>query len=227
MIKSFMISISMVFIQFQASTKATEQSIECFDWWGDSVTFQGPVNNLGQFGYDNKIRKICATGTWILYEDTDFNIQSTGAANFWYIGQNSCTDLPEQFQDKASSLRNAGVQSDDKKAGINFYTGEFFMGKEEFISEETRQLELNDEVESMIVSGCEAWTLYPDANMHDENGCLCVFPADKDNCTPGLYKTAKSLGGMGGKVSSASPGGCYCDKEAQPDNHGQRDHTEL
>ena len=37
-------------------------------------------------------------------------------------------------------------------------------------------------------------------------------------CTPG---------GMGGKVSSASPGGCYCDKGAKPDNQGQRGHSEL
>merc|ERR1712029_1216625 len=68
------------------------------------------------------------------------------------------------------------------------------------------QFNYNDRSRSIIVTGCQPWTVYQYTNY--QGRAMCLFPSDTSLCTPGLYPTSSNLGSLAGDVSSARRG-CY------------------
>merc|ERR1712198_488472 len=105
------------------------------------------------YNWDNKITSCCFTGLWILYAEQNYNRASTGSSNWWAYGDYSCLDAPTPFNNVASSLRYAGGPADWKAntLSMNFY----------------------DKAKSLIVTGCQPWTIYED---NDYKGkAMCVW----------------------------------------------------
>ena len=207
-----------------SSTQArgSAQSADCYDYnngGGDRMRATDYIPALRTYNFDNKIGSCCLTGIWILYGEEDYNGYSTGSANWWAYGDNTCLDVPSQFDNKASSLRFTGAPDDWKYDTLNLYFNDYFIGDEEFTYNDMSQLNYDNRAKSVIVTGCSPWTLYQYDNYSGD--AMCVFPSDSSSCTPGLYPTYQSLGSLAGQVSSVRKG-CYARSKVYPHNDGTK-----
>ena len=56
-----------------------DQSLTCYEYWdqqGQYRTFTDYVDNLRDYGWDNRISSCCFTGIWILYDRANYNDNS-------------------------------------------------------------------------------------------------------------------------------------------------------
>merc|ERR1711892_1498382 len=206
-----------------ADVRANSQSLTCYDYsngGGDSVNAIDYIPALRNYNMDNRIGSCCFTGIWMLYAEEDYNGYSTGSPNWWAFGDNNCLDVPPQFANAASSLRFTGAPDDWKYDTLNFYFNDYFIGDEEFTYNSMPQLNYDNRARSLIVTGCDVWTLYTDRNYGGLS--MCVYPADSSNYTPGLYPNSQTLGNLAGQISSARRGGCFAEKKVFPVNYGMR-----
>ena len=186
---------------------------------GDSVRAIDYIPNLADYNMDNRITSVCVTGIWLMYADSNYNVNNLKASNYWVYGDNYCTDVPAGFNDMASSLRYTGAPDEWKADTLNMYLNPYFAGGEEYTYVDLPQVNYDDSAQSIIVTGCSAWTLY--SNRNYGGSCMCVYPSDTSKCFPGFYTTPSSLGFLAGQVSSARRG-CYCSNKAFPDNYGEK-----
>ena len=70
--------------------------------------------------------------------------------------------LPSGFNNLASSLRFVGSASNWQEDRLHLYFSEFFAGGEEIVLGNTQELRYNDMATSLIVTGCEPWTVFQD-----------------------------------------------------------------
>ena len=205
---------------FTTRSKASAQLLTCYDYsggGGDSVRATDYIPALRNYNFDNRISSCCFTGTWILYAEENYNGYATGASNWWAYGDNSCLDVPSQFDNVASSLRFTGAPDDWKYSTLNVYFNDYFIGDEEFTYNDMPQFNYDNRARSVIVTGCQPWTLYQYNNY--QGRAMCVYPKDTSTCEPGLYPTGSSLGSLSGDVSSARKG-CYAKEKVYPVNAG-------
>jgi len=201
--------------------RATTQTLTCYDGRsgvGDSVRAIDYIPNLQGYGMDNRIESCCFTGIWMLYADADYNAYNPGSSNWWAYGENYCIDVPAPFSNAASSLRFTGAPDDWKYPTLNFYFNDYFIGDEEFTYNDMPQLNYDNRARSIIVTGCDAWTIYQYDNYRGSS--MCLFPGDSSACNPGLYPNSQSLGMLAGTVSSARRG-CYAQKKMYPVNYNR------
>lgn len=202
--------------------RAGSQSLVCYDYTnqrGDSVRAVDYIPSLYSYNFDNRLESCCFTGIWLLFAEINYNSASTGSANWWAYGDNYCTDVPTQFFNQASSLRYTGAPDDWKFNTLNLYFNDYFIGEEEFMYQDKPYLSYDNKARSVIVTGCQAWTLYQNSNYQGYS--VCLYPGDSSSCTPGFYSTSQSLGTVMGQVSSARRG-CYSQEKIFPDNHGSK-----
>merc|ERR1711973_464621 len=202
-----------------SDSKATNQFMDCYDYanqGGDRLRAIDYMPDLSGYNFDNKISYCCITGVWILYADRDYNTNNLGSANWWVYGDNYCTNVPNGFDNQASSLRYTGAPDAWTADTLNLYLNDFFIGGEEYTYADLPQLNYNDQTKSIIVTGCSGWTLYTDSNY--KGSCKCVWPSDTNKCFPGFYKDQQSLGFMANSISSTRRG-CFCGTSIYPDNH--------
>merc|ERR1712055_1033400 len=111
------------------------------------------------------------------------------------------------------------LYEDENYDTINMYFNEYFIGDEEFTYNDAPILNYDNRAQSIVVTGCSAWTLY----QYDSYSgyAMCVFPESTSKCTPGFYSTRQSLGSLAGQVSSVRRG-CFAKDKLLPDNHGYR-----
>jgi len=207
---------------FQRTPKATSQFLDCYDYTnmgGSYLRANDYIPNLANYNFDNKIESCCFTGIWILFAEQSYNGMSTGSANWWAYGSNYCTDVPSQFFNQATSLRFTGAPDDWKFATLNLYFNDYFIGDEEFMYQDMAQLNYDNRARSIIVTGCQPWTVYQYDNYQGYS--MCVYPGDTSSCNPGFYTTSQSLGSLSGQISSARRG-CYAKEKVFPDNYGAR-----
>ena len=186
--------------------KVSSQKLSCYvrDEDRDSFNATDYIPDL-----DSKISSCNLSGIWILYDKENYE----GSTSFWMYGYNYLVNLPTEFENKVGSLRFPGAPDDWKATSFNIYSQDFFMGEEEFAYEDIPKL--NIKAKSVIITGCEPWTVYLENNY--EGASRCLFPSDVENCTPGLYPTARSINEViAGKLSSAKRG---CQDEQQIINH--------
>jgi len=206
----------------KSTGKGNDQFLDCYDYsngGGDSVHAIDYVPALKYYNMNDKIGSCCFTGIWMLYAEEDYNGYSTGSSNWWAYGDNYCLDVPSQFDNQASSLRFTGAPDDWKYDTLNIYFNDYFVGDEEFTYNDMPQLNYDNRAKSLIVTGCDAWTIYQYDNY--QGNAMCVFPSDSSSCTPGFYPTSQNLGSLAGQVSSARRG-CYAQEKVFPANFGVR-----
>jgi len=202
-------------------TAAKSQELDCYDNTPDhsvKLTFKENYQKLNNF--QNIISYCSVTGIWILYENDFYNDAKNGGV-YWNKGDNLLFKMPDYMDNKASSLRYVGDQNDWKIDTLNLYLKDHFTGVVMYMhygrDGNIQQVE-NNQIWSIIVTGCKAWTLYEYANF--QGSCKCVEPGSYDQCEPRFYQT-QDLGYMAGRVRSARYDGCFCNNflktEEQPE----------
>jgi len=204
----------------KSARNGQEQYIDCYEFpnrGGRRLRLTDYAPALSKYNFDNIISSCCVTGIWLLYQDTNYNSANAGASSYYVYGDQYCVDLPQGFDNQASSVRYTGAPDDWRASTLNFYQNEYFIGGEEFTYADITQLNYAKQAESIIVSGCDAWTLYDQPNY--KGNCACVHPSDTTKCIPGFYSTKKALGSMAKRVTSAKRG-CHCTAAARvnPEN---------
>merc|ERR1719228_2296560 len=199
--------------------RASKQFADCYDYAGqrgDRVHVTDYITSLRNYNFDNRIESCCFTGIWMLYDKDNYNKGSSSSADWWVYGDNYCKDVPSGFANKASSIRFTGAPDDWKYDTLNLYFEEYFIGDEEFTYNDAAVMNYDNRAQSVVVTGCSAWTLYEYSNYQGRK--VCVYPQDTSQCTPGFYSTRQSLGSLAGTVSSVRRG-CYAEESRRPDNY--------
>jgi len=202
-----------------ATSKATNQYTDLYDNSGHSgtmVRITDYVPTLRSQNFDNRVESLCVTGIWLLYADENYNVNNVAGSNYWVFGDNYCTNVPSQFNNKASSARFTGAPDAWKADTLNIYVNDYFIGGEEYTYGDVSEFQNNDRAKSIIVTGCSAWTVYEHSNY--KGMCKCLYPASTSDCTPGFYNNEASLGYLQRTISSARKG-CYCSSKVQPTNY--------
>ena len=189
--------------QSESLLKSSSAKLTCNDMDGDNAKYFTdyiPQLSIKDFTFCN------VSGIWILYDAENY----TGSTSFWMYGYKNLVKLPTQFKNNIKSIRFPGAPDDWKASSINIYSQEMFMGQEEFAYDDIPEFKI--EASSIIITGCEPWTVFMETNYQGSSRCL--FPSDVEKCSPGLFPTYSSLNkGAAGKVFSAQRG-CN-DKESQ------------
>ena len=206
----------------QQDKTLASQFADCYDYTslgGEKLHVVSNLDSLTKYNFDNRISSCCFTGIWILYADNNYNTANTASANWWQFGNNYCLNVPTAFDNVASSLRYVGVPDNAGTSTINLYNNNYFIGTEEWSYTDKPQMTFDNQAKSVIITGCQAWTVYDGFNYSGQ--CKCLWPSDTNNCYPGFYTTESSLGNMARTISSARKG-CYCSNSAVPDNQGMK-----
>merc|ERR1719397_1433759 len=174
-------------------TPRASQALNCFDGansGGNRVSATDYIDDLRNYNMDNRISSCCFQGIWILYQDSNYNGNNLGAANWWAFGDNYCSNVPSKFDNAASSLRFTGAPDDMRYDTLNMYFNDYFIGDEEFTYDDKPALNYDNRAKSVIVTGCHPWTLYQYDNYQGQ--AMCVYPSDTSSCNPGFYTTSQS-----------------------------------
>ena len=186
------------------STRAIQQQLECFTQGGGgglSEVFIDAISDLEKYSWDDKISSCCATGSWLLYTDKEYNNEREGVAMYWIYGENTCLDMPDRFNNQASSLRYAGSRADWCFPSINLYYGQYFSGVDSAWYFKDMPSLGSLAVQSLIVSGDSAWTLYEGENYSGRS--VCLPPSTSGACLPAVYLDYLVIGSV--------KKGCYGD----------------
>ena len=225
-------------------------SIVCYDYsgeTGDQYRTSSAVPQLWMNDFDNTIESCCFSGVWVLYVDDTYNYASSAGA-WWGYGEGYCSNTPPVFRNQASSLRPSGNPGDWTADSLTLYSQEFFGGEARVVVRDTEQLngiQFDNLAESVVLTGCTAWTLYQYDDFLGDS--LCLLPGDRanstrvnmeaatinkaatviepasDHCVPGFYGTKVLLGRLAGKVSSMRKG-CWTGTLKVPSSQGMNQH---
>ncbi|XP_040565148.1 uncharacterized protein [Lepeophtheirus salmonis] len=162
----------------------------------------GYQKDLAAIDFDNKVDSTKVNGIWILYENINYNTDDEGMSFFTY-GDSYLEKNLGEFTNKASSLRSSGVGQHYTDSSINFYAQEGFSGEEQYYTNDIPYPVKSVFGKSLIVTGCDEWTIYSEKYFAGES--VCVKPIDMDNCSPTFYPTVDKLG-LGHRLRSARKG---------------------
>merc|ERR1711890_177345 len=196
------------------------QFVDCYDYTnqgGQKIHVQDYTPALRTINFDNRIESCCFTGVWLLYDLENYGQGSLNSMDWWVYVNNYCTNVPAQFSNRASSLRFTGAPNDWNYDTINMYFNEYFIGDEEFTYTDAPVLNYPNRAQSIVVTGCQPWTIYELAKYRGAS--MCLYPEDATKCTPGFYSTRQPLGRLAGQVSSVRKG-CHSSVRVKPDNDG-------
>jgi len=185
------------------------QVIDLFDeasWAGEPVNVIDDVPDLADVEFDKMTSSVCATGVWILYASTEYG----SGADWWVYGTDYCSDVPAPFDNTASSIRSVGDPNAWDSPALTTYTEAYFEGEEEFMAVDSSDLQ-NNMAQSLIVTGCEEWTVYSESEF--SGSCACVGPSDAANCWPGFYPAELPVSPL-----TSAKLGCDCDVKLRPKN---------
>jgi len=135
-----------------------------------SIKFTSKIPNLSTYNWNDKIRRSCSTGQWLVYDD--FNYE-WGA--YWMAGSNNCMDYANQGfpAGKVSSLRYAGASQDYSVPCISLYEKVYMAGQEFATCSDAPSLgNLNAKSNSLIVTTKSIWTLYSEENYGGSKICF-------------------------------------------------------
>jgi len=196
------------------------QFAECYDYSnqnGQMIHVQDNTPSLRSINFNDRIESCCFTGIWLLYDLENYGQGSVNSMSWWVYGNNNGTNVPQQFINRASSIRFTGAPNDWNYDTINMYFNEYFIGDEEFTYNDAPILNYDNRAQSIVVTGCHPWTIYELAKYRGNS--MCLYPEDVTKCTPGFYKDRQSLGRLAGQVSSVRKG-CHSNVKVKPDNYG-------
>ncbi|XP_059083004.1 uncharacterized protein LOC131880393 [Tigriopus californicus] len=183
------------------------QYLDCYDYFGQSgqsIRLTDYAPSFSQLNFDNRISSCCFSGIWILYDRDNYNPDLTSAVfNGW--GEKYCVDMDSNFDNRASSARFAGAPDGYKYDTINLYTGNYFMGAEQYYYDDAGHVNYDNLGRSAIITGCSPWTVYQYDNY--QGIAKCLYPADTINCYPS-FVLENDLGGLQNQISSVRRG-CF------------------
>lgn len=185
-----------------------------FELWADDNDFGNLYSNIAESGY--------FWGTWVLFDRTYFdssvsNFYSTALycykkfcwstkltlvhnlqdGSFYGYGDGIYIHDFGIFSNRASSARYIGDQYNYKADTINLYTQDGFGGTEETWHDSYPDIALDNQVRSIITTGCAYWTVYSeDFYVGDK---ICFHP--RSDCSPAFW-FGDQLGSLYKRVSS-------------------------
>jgi len=184
----------------ETKLKSHHQVMICFDgdnFNGERFKTTDYIPDLKTTSFDKTISSCNVTGIWIFYDGVNYS----GSVTLWAFGYNFIKKIPEVFNNKAKSLRFVGAPDDWKASSLNLYSHENFTREEVFTYDDIPELKI--EARSVIVTGCQPWTVYHESNYQGHSAC--IYPSDVKKCTPGLYPTPDRVEEFG-TISSARRG---------------------
>ena len=219
-----------------AKAQADYQYLDCYDRFnqqGTTYRVNDYTPDLSRVGMDNRFSSCCFYGIWNLFDDYEYSERNPQVSNTKHIvssindviiftffqravysgwGEGICFDLQgnPSFDNLASSVRFVGAPDGYKYDTLNLYEYDFYRGYEQYTYGDASSLNYDNLGRSIIVTGCQPWTVYQNTNFN--GNCACVYPSDTQNCYPGFYE---SLGNTANQISSVRKG-CYCNKKMAP-----------
>ncbi|QQP54255.1 Gamma-crystallin A [Caligus rogercresseyi] len=166
---------------------------------GYNREFRDYIEALSTYNLDNSIQSAVVSGIWLFYEDTQYNSRDFGGSSFFGWGQNLRIPTFHELNRVFSSLRYSGVGENMIESTINFYDGAGFMGREQFYYGDSSYLNYDNFGKSIIITGCEPWTLYEDKHFRGDH--ICLYPGSTSSCAPGFFIEPKDFGYFSNRVS--------------------------
>ena len=96
----------------------------------------------------------------LLYDAEYYNTNNPELMSFNGWGEGYCVDFDGSFSQRASSARFAGPPDGYKYSTLSLYQHDGYSGNEQWFYDETPSTEIDNFGKSVIVTGCDAWTLY-------------------------------------------------------------------
>ncbi|KAK4297016.1 hypothetical protein Pmani_030534 [Petrolisthes manimaculis] len=180
---------------------------------GESMKFNDNNPHLGSVGFDNTIQSVKVTGMWIFYDDPDYNSNTADSSRFFYVhGLDYSMTIPDEYKNKATSLRYAGSQHKLNDDYWSIYQGMYFAGDTLGGTNDMTDLSfLTFDAFSVILVGKTAWSFCEGVNY--AGPCVCMWPDTHHDDTLfreldlGIFPTLTSYGGIL-RVRSVRKG-CY------------------
>ena len=102
--------------------------------------------------------KLCFS--WLLYDAENYNVNNPELGSFTGWGEGYCVDFDGIFSQRASSARYVGAPNGYKYSTLSLFQFDGYSGNEQYFYEETPNVNYDNFGRSVIVTGCDAWTLY-------------------------------------------------------------------
>ena len=176
-----------------------QQHLKCYTkagGEGQAKVFTDAHSDLANYTpWDDSISSCCGTGTWILHADKKYNnhYQDT-AAVYKIYGHKICVNIPEELDNQVSSLRYAGSKADWCFPSLNLYYGPSFSGVDYAWYFKDMSNLGSVAVQSLVVNGDSAWTLYQAENYLGMS--VCVLPNSTGACLPNFYTDTFVIGSI-------------------------------
>lgn len=196
--------------KLQKSTQVTRDvapRLTCSDFadgQGDGLVLIDYTPFISNYNFDNRASYCCFDGIWLLYGESNYNVQSLTSPSFFGWGENYCTNFDSKFDNQASSARFVGAPNGYKYDTLNIYQGENFSGLEKFTYNDKPSFSEGEFGRSVIITGCSPWTLYEFPNY--QGNAVCLYPSSSSDCFPGFFPKAADLLGFSDKIGSAVHG---------------------
>jgi len=194
----------------RANSKAYLVCYENPDYSGDEVRLLEYAPYLNLYNFNNRARSCCIHGIWLLYDGYNYNSDPADRLRNMYLGwgENFCESFGSSFSAVASSARFVGPPDGYKYSTLNLFEYDYFSGREDYHYSDFPVMLSLYKVNSIIVTGCDPWTLYD--GTHYRGRSVCVYPGDRHQCYPGFYKSRYNLDshGIARYVKSARVG-CF------------------
>jgi len=195
------------------TTKSTrsldnKQKLTCYERagnQGDAVILTDYAPYLDNYNFNNRAASCCFEGIWLLYDGENYNTNNPSLTTFNGWGEGYCVDFDNSFSQTASSARFTGPPDGYKYSTINFYKYDSYSGDEQYLYDSAANLNIDNFGSSIVVTGCDAWTIYQYDNYGGNS--LCLYPSDTSNCYPSFFRQS-DLGQFADQTSSARKG-CY------------------
>lgn len=191
--------------------KSGAQHLRCYDS-PNQVGYHIDISNTAipnlassPYYFDNRMASCTYNGIYFLYDSYNFNTGTNAAVYAETWGDNYNVNLND-FAYKASSVRLTGAPDGYKYDTLNFYQNEFYQGAEQYFYSDASRVQVDNFGQSMVVTGCNPWTLYDYDNYRGQ--AVCFYPSDMMACSPGFFRQRQFMGGMANRVSSVRKG-CF------------------
>ncbi|CAG0889808.1 unnamed protein product [Cyprideis torosa] len=155
--------------------------------------------------WNNRIRSTCIYGTWIFFENTDFNPAGTGGAE-WAWGSGYCFNLGNAMLGRSKSMRYVGDVANNEAATVSLFINDYFQGPGITIQGNVPNLS-GVTIGSIITTGNLAYTVWSETGYGGQSACLLP-----DGNKPVFYINLSAVGIS--KISSVSLG-CSSDVVAR------------
>ncbi|ODM95434.1 Gamma-crystallin-1, partial [Orchesella cincta] len=143
---------------------------EQYDSQGLNIEVTGYVSDLATRGFDNRARSACILGIWLLYSEPVYGYGSMYYAYNPSTTNPYCFDL-DSLAGLVSSVRYSGYY-DLTVETFNLYEYYYYMGAEEFTTDDIPSLSLAGRHASIIISGIGNWTVFEESNYNGPSLCL-------------------------------------------------------